>query len=249
MIPTFIPSRFDVIQVPFVDFEADWKTAKESLNPFPGYVYVQMAPYEESKCGVLRTDETMRRSRADVAVVLAVGKDREEDFIGSSGDFEKPLPLEVKPGDRVLVDPKRGDSFEGFQVGGFRTKSVVRVYGDCSRNEFIQRGRQVDECIVALVEERMLRPVGRMVLLKRDPLKEGSVALLDKDKERPPFGVILESSELAKKHGRLPGMRVQYRQACSHALKTYELELGENVLDYPIEDLALVPYENITSEV
>lgn len=272
-IPQNIPvqDRPDTIQVPFLDFFVDWEVASRSIKPFPGYVYVEMAPYQE-KFGVLHLlDDTQRAKRADVGICIAVGADRdpEEKILTASGYAETPLPLEVKPGDVCLVDPYRGDMFEGFAAGPYRTKRMVRLYGDASADEFRYRARQVDETIMATVLEeptkignlaqntapkKRLRPVGRYCLIQREPLPEttsAGVVLPDRERIRRPFATILEASAAAQAHGRMPGMRVQYRQMCAHPLKMYDLELADELLAYdcPLADLALVPYENLTAQI
>jgi len=247
--------RPETIQAPFWDFEVDWAEASRAIKPFEGIVYVEMAPYEEQIGGIHLPDELKKKRRADVAVVLAVGKDRTEPFLTGSWEKEKPLPIEVGPGDRVLVEPYRGDSFLGFKAGKYQSKGVVRVYGDASPDEWNARGRQIDECIMAIIEDKIsptleisqsLRPVGRWCLIRRDPQPEattGGVLLTARERIRAPFGTIVASSRLAQENGRIAGMRVQYKQVCSHPLGIYELELGAE----PDPNLAFVPYENITA--
>lgn len=258
----------NTIQVPFLDFEVDWQAAKEAIKPFPGIVYVEMAPRREDLRGFLLPDKSQRALRADVAVVLAVGKDRRGPILTGSGHWEKPLPLEVVPGLRVLVDPYRGDQFEGFSVGGYVPKGVVRVYGDASCDEWRERARQVDECIMAIVEEspvkvvdvvagtpkavRSLRPAGRFVLIKRIPLTQrtdNGLYVPDREQKRSPIGTIVAVSARAAENGFETGMRVQYRPMCVHPLKMYELDLADDILDLdgPIEDYALIPYANISA--
>ena len=256
------------IQVPFLDFEVDWKAGSASINPFPGFVYVEMAPRSEQMSGVWLPDQSQRRLRADVAVVLAVGKDRTEPILTGSGHFEGPLPLEVRPGMRVLVDPYRGDQYEGFSAGSYRTEGVVRVYGDASCDEWRERARQIDENIMAIVEEkpvkvvdvvagtpkevRSLRPVGRFVLIKRVPLNEktaSGVLMPQRAQSRSPVATIVGVSAKAAENGFQTGMRVHYRPMCVHPLKMYELDLEDDLLDLdgPIEDYAFIPYSNISA--
>lgn len=260
--------RPDTIQVPFVDFDVDWKTAEKAIKPFPGIVYVEMAPRQEQITGVYLPEKSQRRLRGDVAVVLAVGKDRTDPIWTGEGKWEKPLPLEVKPGDRVLVDPYRGDAYEGFSAGDFATNGVVRVYGDASCDEWRERARQIDECVIAMVEEKpvkvvdvvagtpkavkSLRPVGRFVLIKRQPLAQRTANGLyvpDREQKRSPVASIVAVSAKAAKNGFETGMRVQYRPMCTHPLKIYELDLEGEVLDLdgPIEDYAFIPYANLSA--
>lgn len=260
--------RPDVVQVPFLDFEADWQAAMRSIKPFPGIVYVEMAPRKDDLLGFYLPDKSQRALRADVAKVLAVGENRKEPIWTGLGQWEDPLPLEVRPGDTVLVDPYRGDQYEGFSAGDYATESVVRVYGDASCDEWRERARQVDECIMAIVKEmpvkvvdlvagtpkrgKWLHPVGRFVLIRRPKLAERSengVALPQNLQKRSPVAEIVAVSDEAARHGKAPGQRVHYRPMCVHPLKIYELDLEDDLIDFggDIADYALIPHANITA--
>ena len=258
----------NTIQVPFLDFDVDWDAANRAIKPFAGIVYVEMAPRQEQSSGIYLPEQSQRRLRADVAVVLAVGKDRTEKIFTGEGKWEDPLPLEVKPGDRVLVDPYRGDAYESFSAGGYVSKAPVRVYGDTSCDEWRERARQIDENMMGIVEEKpvkvvdvvmgtanpvkSLRPVGRFVLIKRQPLAQttqGGLYVPQREQKRSPVATIVAVSAKASENGFEPGQRVHYRLMCTHPLKIYELDLADDLLDLdgPLEDYAFIPYTNITA--
>lgn len=223
-----------VIQLPRKPFSVDWE-ACSCLKPAPGVVYVEMAPYEEKKGEIYLPDETQQRDRADCGVVLACGYER--------GEQIPPREMEIRAGDRVLVEPYRGTFLKSARFGPYEAKGWVRVYGLASGNWDEHHPVDWRQAILAVLDEKTtIRAVGRWLFIKRDRLEEskGGILLHDRAQKQSGMGTVVSVGADAAKLGYEPGQRIQFPPGLTYDSGMYDAshaeEFGLDSEDYSFLD-------------
>lgn len=110
------------IELPEVEAASPALRAAPGLTPLPGCVVVQMDAERQSFGHLHLPDQVKGRTRPDAGVILAVGSPKQH----QSGSFE---PVELMPGDRVLVRPYHGLWLEKFMDSQGNEYLDLRLYG------------------------------------------------------------------------------------------------------------------------
>lgn len=160
-----------------------------------------------SSRGSILLAETTDVDRPDVGIVIGAGED-----------------TDLEPGDHVLVPPFAGIWFRDFVVDGLKLWEV-RFYGIQTVDEYLHESEDIDDVIVARVEEDGLKPRGEWVLLKRDEqhdTTEGGILLTDRDCYRTHKATVMAVGTGRERGGKIvplevqPGDRVVYHGPGQH---------------------------------
>lgn len=230
------------LQFPVEDFAADWQAAESCIRPAPGVVYVEMAHYAESIRSVLLPDFVKQKLRADAGIVIASGKAR------SKTDHPKDSCLEPpRAGTRVLVLPYKGDGYIGFHIGEtYRAQGVVRVYGIASTEKTLELTDWTDSIVAELESEHRARPVGKWVLLRRDPRikTEMGLELPESQWYRTGKATVVDAGLKAQTDAGLKaGQKVHYKQDAI----TIDTEFSQDWLVGDPSDYCFIKYMDIFS--
>ena len=141
----------------------DWQKACTCFAMLPEKIAVEMWPTPREMSRVQISDNAAKKWRTSIGTALAVG-------LPWDGDE----PVDVYPGDTVIVHPQDGKRIEGFRAGGYYAEHEVRLYGIyVDVNEYgYPREVPWDESILAKVVMGKIQAVGKNVAIKLPKLAE-----------------------------------------------------------------------------
>jgi co-chaperonin GroES (HSP10) len=143
----------------------------------PGKVVVEMSGQIERIGSIYIPTKVSGKLRCDVGIVVACQPPRNK-----RGEA---LPMDIKPGDAVLVRPYDGAWFDGFDTGKYQTENQVRFYGIAGTPGLKPEDRGVyetvpwNDSIVARLVGNVVIPTHGNVLLAIDSGKHEFLALPD----------------------------------------------------------------------
>jgi co-chaperonin GroES (HSP10) len=241
------------IQLPVRPFSVDWEAASRAIRPNYGVVYVEMAPYIEKRGDLYLSDETKQRDRADCGVVLACGLERGPKWPLEAP--EMPIPMEIRPGDKVLVDPYRGIKLQNAQFGEYGAQGWVRIYGLASGDYNEHYPYAWQEVIFAVIDEQKtgkesIRATGKWLFIERDRIKEskGGVLLTDRSAKQSGLATILAVGKEAAAQGYREGMRIHFPPALSYDSGLYEVSHAKE-FGLDSDNYAFLDWKNVLSVV
>ena len=235
------------IQLPVRAFDVNYKACKH-LKPAPGIVYVEMAPYEEKRGALFLADETQQRERADAGVVLACGLEREK-----KEDVQPWREMDIRPGDRVLVEPYRGTWLKGAKFGDYEAKGWVRVYGLASGNWDEYHPTDWRSAILATYDEtkeNSIRATGKWLFIERDKIEEsaGGVILTERSQKQSGLATIISVGSSAYKAGYREGMRIQFPPGLTFDAGLYEVSHAKE-FGLDSENCAFLDFRNVLAVI
>lgn len=209
------------VVVPAHDPPPRVRVPENVLTAMPGKVVVQMYPVRQPKSGLV-LPEGYAHPWVDTGVVLAVGcdpgKDSPEDEVGKRLDPSQDL----KPGDRVIVDPYCGKAVRNMGSGDWHAATEVRFYG-CEGGQMLDfelgdatsaaMVMAYDEQLHAVLDGKEVRPVGRKLIVRLDGLHEqtkGGVLLTLSQQTRDCVGLVVATGPLVTRCK--PGDRVVFHE-------------------------------------
>lgn len=190
-----------------------------------------MSGYEEKRGEIYLADETKQRDRADAGTVLSCGYER------LTGDA-----MEIKAGDRVLVEPYRGIFIKGAQFGEYRAEGWVRVYGLACGNWDEHHPTDWRQGILATIDENKVNATGRWLFVKKDRLQEskGGILLQERAQRQSGMGEIMSAGREASEWGYEAGQRIHFPPGLTFDSGLYEVshaqEFGLGAEDYAFVD-------------
>jgi co-chaperonin GroES (HSP10) len=111
----------NVLQLSGYDLPEVHPSAFEAFQCTPGKVVVEMSSAIGKIGSIFIPSKVGGKLRCDVGIVLSCNPPRDK-----KGD---PMPMDIKPGDAVLVRPYDGAWYDGFDTGTYSTENQVRFYG------------------------------------------------------------------------------------------------------------------------
>lgn len=162
-------SGYELPEVPLRAFDAFTCT--------PGKAVVEMSPAVFKIGSIFIPGKVGGKLRCDVGIVLACAPPK-----GKCGNH---LPMDVKPGDAVLVRPYDGAWYDGFDSNGYKTANQVRFYGLAGTPGLDKNDRGIYETvpwnssIVARIVGNVVVPTHGNILLAADSTKHEFLALPD----------------------------------------------------------------------
>lgn len=212
------PDRPDVVQYRPLPNPVDWESASRAVTAAKGTLAIAMDPEPKLTAqGLSMSDHACGTSRNDSGIVLWSG-----------------IP-EISPGDRALVYPYTGEWFDGFELGGFRTDQMVRLFGISSTDEYELMRIDPLEDVPAIIEGERIVAKGHKLLIRRDPMVEdqGGVFLTPRHSYRKCCATIYSAGERSEYR---EGQRIVYKGRAIFGLDLSGLPLPGNPSDYAFID-------------
>lgn len=171
--------RPHTIQVPSFDPpEPNWQLASKIVRPKNNVLFVEMYPHHKQIGRVVLPSTVGGHLRPDAGTVIAAGYQIDE----------------VKPGEKVLVLPYNGSWFSDVKFGAYESENELRVYGIASKNEKVYIEEDWNLSVIAVMEDKRIRPVGQWCLIRRDSLIEkssGGIQFTEKEKYRSQLATVV----------------------------------------------------------
>jgi len=212
-------------------------------------VAVEMAAKQEARSGLTLTQREALWRRPCLGVVLASGE-LSPTLIPIEGKPKKEWPWVVDPltpGDVVFVNPQDGKLIEGFEIGGYRDKEEVRLYGISSPWLGAAYPVPIDESILGFWDPmtRTARAFRRRILLKlgdKNEKSQGGLWLPDWLKTRTDEAEIVSAGGQVVEFNQV-GRKVTFNRRALHEIHqedgvVYAFILEDGVYAYTDEKVA-----------